>query len=295
MMAATRASESPVDADSASGGAPAKQPSMIDVSSAESSTGAPSCSGWSAMARPAYQPPGSRSCGTSMKEPPRMPSLSKPGPGAALLLAAALSAAHPARAATRSTLPCPAWSWSERRAAPRRASGSTPQRTGRARTRLPASPVEIWRRHVAGSIDVSPIVDPAGNIVVALTIPEIVELAPDAREVWRARLGRMAPLTPPTLLSDGTIAVVTAEGIAWGFTPGGAVRFATSLGIPRRDADTAPLALPTGGLVVAAGNAIVEIDADGVIVARAALDERGGERAAGAVLEAPPGARAAPS
>ena len=164
-----------------------------------------------------------------------------------------------------------------------------PRRTGRARTRLPANPVELWRRHVSGNVDLSPVVDDAGNIVVALTIPEIIKLGPDARELWRARLGNSAPLAPPTLLSDGTLAVVTAAGVAWGFSPRGAVRFSTPLGIPRRDADTAPLALADGGLLVAAGNVLVEIDSDGVVRARTTLDERAqpGERAAGAVIEGP--------
>jgi hypothetical protein len=165
-----------------------------------------------------------------------------------------------------------------------------PFRTGQARTRLPSRPVELWRRHVSGNIDVPPIVDASDNVVVALTIPEIIKLAPDAREVWRARLGTGAPASAPTLLSDGTIAVVTSAGIAWGFTPGGATRFATPLGIPRREADAAPLALGDGGLLVAAGPMLVEIDSDGEIRARATLDERGGERAAGAVLDSPGGA-----
>ncbi len=165
-------------------------------------------------------------------------------------------------------------------------------RTGRARTRLPGSPVELWRRHVSGNIDVSPVVDAADGVIVALTIPEIVKLGPDARELWRARLGNASALAPPILLSDGTVAVVNGAGVAWGFTPGGALRFSTPLGVPRRDADTAPLALPDGGFLVAAGNAIVQLDADGVIRARAVLDERNtaGERAVGAVVEGPDGA-----
>jgi len=162
-----------------------------------------------------------------------------------------------------------------------------PRRTGRAPTRLPASPVEVWRRHVSGNIDVPPVIDAADGILVALTIPEIIKLGPDAREIWRARLGSSSAMAPPTLLSDGTVAVVTAAGLAWGFTPAGSQRFSTALGVRWRDADCAPLALPDGGLLVAAGNALVEIDADGVIRARAALDDRpaSGEHATGAVLD----------
>jgi hypothetical protein len=143
---------------------------------------------------------------------------------------------------------------------------------------------------VSGNIDLSPVVDASDNIVVALTIPEIIKLAPDARELWRARLGTGSPASAPTLLSDGTVAVVTTAGMAWGFSPSGAMRFATPLGIPRREADCAPLALSDGGLLVAAGPMLVEIDTDGEIRARAMLDERSSERAAGAVLDSPQGA-----
>jgi hypothetical protein len=211
---------------------------------------------------------------------------------AAVLVAAAAAATLPAAAPARGDVLDLSMPRTVVVGAPRGAAPSErfdPRRTGRARSRLPTTPVELWRRHVSGNIDLPPVVDDAGNIVVALTIPEIIKLAPDARELWRARLGNSAPLAPPTLLSDGTVAVVTASGVAWGFSQRGAVRFSTPLGIPRRDADTAPLALQDGGLLVAAGNVLVEIDADGVVRARTALDDRAapGERAAGAVIEGP--------
>src|SRR6185312_4383835 len=51
-------------------------------------------------------------------------------------------------------------------------------------------------------------------------------------------------------------------------------------------------ALRDGGLLVAAGNAIVQLDADGVIRARAAIDPRNSamEHASGAIVEGPDGA-----
>ena len=170
------------------------------------------------------------------------------------------------------------------------------RRTGRARTRLPDLPVEIWRRHVSGRLDVPPIVDDAGNIIVALNSGDIVELGPDARERWRVRVASSGSSAPPVLLSDGTIAVVTSGGMAWGITPSGAVRFSTPLGVSRRDVDTVPVALSDGGLLIAAGSSLIELDADGAARARATLGERHArgrtivERAAGAVLEGPSGA-----
>ena len=173
-----------------------------------------------------------------------------------------------------------------------------PRRTGRSRAQLPAAPVEVWRRYVSGTIDVAPLVDDAGNVILALTnAPELVKLGPDGHELWRARLGTVGAAAAPTLLADGTIAVLTGTGVAWGFTPSGAVRFSTPLGISRRDTDTVPLALSDGGLLLAAGNVVVELDADGVVRARGTLDDRGAsgapaaiERAAGAVVESPGGA-----
>jgi outer membrane protein assembly factor BamB len=172
-----------------------------------------------------------------------------------------------------------------------------PRRTGRARTRLPSAPIEVWRRHVSGGIDAPPLVDAAGNIIVSLTMPEVVKLGPDAKEIWRARVGTSAAIAPPTLLSDRTIAVVTTAGVAWGLTPGGAHRWSTPLGVRGRDTDTAPLALADGGLLVAAANTLVEIDADGVIRARATLEDRAPgapapapERAVGAIVDSPAGA-----
>lgn len=174
-----------------------------------------------------------------------------------------------------------------------------PHRTGRSRSRLPATPVELWRRHVSGTIDVPPLVDADGNVIVALTNPpELVKIGPDARELWRARVGVSGAALAPTLLGDGAIAVLAATGTVWGFAPSGAVRFSTPLGIARRDADAVPLALSDGGLLVAAGNVVIELDADGVVRARGTLDDRGPalnataagvERAIGAV-DSPGGA-----
>jgi outer membrane protein assembly factor BamB len=219
-----------------------------------------------------------------------MPSASRTCRAAALAVAAALPSAAARGNTIDLSMPRTVIVGAPRGAAPSdRFDGA---RTGRAHTRLPAVPVELWRRHVSGNIDVSPVVDAADAIVVALNIPEIVKLAPDAREIWRARLGNAAALAPPVLLSDGTVAVVTAAGIAWGFTPAGTLRFSTPLGVSRRETDTVPLALRGGGLLVAAGNAVVALDADGVIRARAAIDPRNsaGEHAAGAVVEGPDGA-----
>lgn len=158
-------------------------------------------------------------------------------------------------------------------------------RTGRTSTRLPYPPVEVWRRHISGGIEVAPLVDPQGGILLSLTVPEVLKLGPDGKELWRARLGTAAPLAPPVLTSDGTLALITSAGQAWGITPSGAVRYTVSLGIRGRDADAAPLALDDGGLVVAAGRTLLELGADGAVRARTQIEEK----IVGALLAGPEG------
>ncbi|APR85062.1 Hypothetical protein A7982_10411 [Minicystis rosea] len=221
-----------------------------------------------------------------------LPSTTSIGRIAAAVLGLSLTAVFPAHADTVDpTLPRTVVVGAPSGAAP--SERIDPRRSGRARTRLPAAPVEVWRRHVAGTVEVSPIVDEAGNIIVALSNAELVKLGPDARELWRFRLGGASAVTPPTLLADGTIAVVTAAGTAMGITRSGSLRFTTSLGIARRDADTVPIALENGGFLVAAGSTVVELDPDGIVRARGTLDDRGStapERATGAVVDSPAGA-----
>lgn len=159
------------------------------------------------------------------------------------------------------------------------------QRTGRSKSRLPFPPVEIWRRHISGGIEVAPLVDAGGNILIPLTVPEVMKLGPDGKEIWRARLGTAAALTPPVLTSDGTLTLVTSAGQAWGIAPSGAARYNVQLGIRGRDADTTALALDDGGVVIAAGRALLEIGADGAVRARTQLEER----ATGALVAGPEG------
>src|SRR5262245_22568506 len=143
------------------------------------------------------------------------------------------------------------------------------RRLGRAASPLPFPPAEKWQRRLSSGLEVSPIVDAQGNIICSLTVPDVVKLAPDGRELWRVRVGAAATLAPPALTSDGTIALVTAAGAAYGITPAGAVRYTTMLGVRGRDLETAPLPLDDGGLVIAAGRSLIELDAEGAVRARA--------------------------
>ncbi|AUX45694.1 hypothetical protein SOCE26_071900 [Sorangium cellulosum] len=159
------------------------------------------------------------------------------------------------------------------------------RRTGRSPARLPFPAQEAWRKQLRGGIDTAPLADPRGDLVVALTVPEVVKLGADGRERWRVRIGDSAPLAPAVITSDGTLALITSSGFVWGLTPAGGVRFAVPLGVRGRDADVTPLALDDGGLVAAAGRALVELTPDGSVRARAEI----AERATGALLAGPEG------
>ncbi|MDI3291286.1 PQQ-binding-like beta-propeller repeat protein [Polyangium sp. 15x6] len=158
------------------------------------------------------------------------------------------------------------------------------RRTGQSKSRLPAVPVDKWRRHLGGTIEVAPVVDESGRIYTALTVPEVVAYSPDGKEVWRTRLGSAPAIAPPVLTSDGTLLLVTSAGAAVGLGRDGRVQFATPLGQRGRDLDVAPLARSDGSVVVG-GRALVELDANGGVRARASLPER----AVGALIEGPEG------
>ncbi|MDI1480435.1 PQQ-binding-like beta-propeller repeat protein [Polyangium sp. y55x31] len=158
------------------------------------------------------------------------------------------------------------------------------RRTGQSRSRLPFPPVDKWRRHLGGSIEVPPVVDESGRIYVALSVPEVVAYSPDGKEIFRTRLGSAPAIAPPVLTSDGTLLLVTSAGTAVGLGRDGRVRFATPLGQRGRDLDVAPLARSDGSVVVG-GRALVELDANGGVRARASLPER----AVGALIEGPEG------
>ncbi len=158
------------------------------------------------------------------------------------------------------------------------------RRTGQSRSRLPFPPVDKWRRHLGGNIELSPVVDEAGRIYVALSVPEVVCLGSDGKEVFRTRLGTAPAIAPPVLMSDGTLLVVTSAGVAVGIGRDGRARFATPIGQRGRDLDVGPLSRADGSVVIG-GRVLVELDANGGVRSRASLPER----AVGALIEGPEG------
>lgn len=208
---------------------------------------------------------------------------------AALALAAASSPAPSARAdAVDPSMPCTLLVGAPRGAAPSERLDA--QRSGRSRTLFPAAPLHRWEHHLTSGIELSPVVDERGNILVAGTTPDVIKLDPEGKELWRVRFGASAAVVPPVLTSDGTLVIITASGQAVGITPSGSLRFVSALGIRGRDADTPPLALDDGGVILAAGGALVEIDRDGAVRARTALEIKPGTadtRVTGALVQGP--------
>ena len=205
------------------------------------------------------------------------------------VLAAALLAAAPSRAdAIDPTMPRTLVVGAPRGAAPSERLDA--QRSGRSRTLFPTAPLHRWEHHITGGLELAPVVDAQDNVLVVGTTPDVIKLDPEGKEIWRVRFGASPAVAAPVLTSDGTLVIVTAAGQAVGVTPSGSIRFVSPLGVHGRDADTPPLALDDGGVIIAAAGALVEIDRDGAVRARTALENKPGSadtRVTGALVQGP--------
>jgi hypothetical protein len=144
-------------------------------------------------------------------------------------------------------------------------------RTGRSRTALPASGLRTqWRAPLGMVVEQAPLVDERGTTYVVGTRGEVVALARDGSERWRASTGAMQP-GPAALLSDDTLVFVDGAGEAVAVRSGNIrwrVRFGR--GSPLHPA---PLALDDGGVVVATTYELAALDVDGRERARISLRE----------------------
>jgi hypothetical protein len=148
------------------------------------------------------------------------------------------------------------------------------ERRGRSATSLPEAPRELWRRELAGGLDVSPVVAGDGGLIAALTSPDLVRLDGEGRQLWRVHLGTAAAVVPPTLAPDGSTVVLTGEGILWAISAGGAVRWRRDLRLRAKKALAAPLPLENGSVVVAGEQELVLVGATGEVQARESLPGR---------------------
>jgi hypothetical protein len=149
-------------------------------------------------------------------------------------------------------------------------------RRGRARDALPDRPQLLWRHVALGTLDFAPLaVDSNGAVLAAgAALPQLIQLGRDGVEQWRARTGVGPSVTGSVILGDQTRAVVTGAGDLVGFYPNGRVRFLIALELPERNAHLGLLPLDDGGLAVAAGHDVDELDGDGRRRDRTHLTER---------------------
>lgn len=147
-------------------------------------------------------------------------------------------------------------------------------RRGQTSTRLPSAPGELWRRELAGGLEVQPLVDAEGGLIAALVSPDLVRLGADGRQVWRTRLGVAAAAVAPVITSDGSTVVLTGDGRLWSVSAGGVVRYERELHMRTKKTLAAPHARDDGGVYVATDDGLLMVSGDGAIEARTALDGR---------------------
>jgi hypothetical protein len=149
-------------------------------------------------------------------------------------------------------------------------------RTGRSPHLLPVRPKVAWRRASHGGLDLGALaVDAKGAIVVpSATQPEVSQLSPDGAATWRSATGRGPSIAGAALLGDGTRVVATSAGDLFGFAPDGVTRFAAPLDLLERNARVGLLPLDDGGIAIASGQEVSEVDADGTVRQKARLGER---------------------
>ena len=145
-----------------------------------------------------------------------------------------------------------------------------PGRTGRTTTKLPKKPRVAWRARVPGGVEHPPVVDAAGRIFTAASVPQVSQVDKTGKLEWSARTGSSATAVPPAVASDASKWIVTAAGEVFAFDPRGAERFRTPL--PARAPTAALLPREDGGMVVAVQKHIQWLEQSGAVRSRASLE-----------------------
>lgn len=145
-------------------------------------------------------------------------------------------------------------------------------RRGQSTTPLPRAPRELWRRELAGGVEVSPIVDRRGSVLVALASRDLVKIDVSGEERWRTRLGGSSAAAAPALVSDGSVAVVCSDGRLRFVSPSGRVGVVVPLSMSTVRAIATPVALDDGSVVVVGDTGMVHVDRTGRELARTDLE-----------------------
>jgi len=146
-------------------------------------------------------------------------------------------------------------------------------RSGRTDAELPAAPAELWRRNLS-TIEMSPVVDATGGLIVVTASGDAVKIGADGKEAWRTHVQGGGPTSAPTILSDGTIGIITTGGTFTGLTPEGKVRFSTALAARGPDLLVPPVSADDGGVVILAARSLLTLDADGVVTSETLVPMR---------------------
>jgi PQQ-like domain len=136
--------------------------------------------------------------------------------------------------------------------------------SNRSRLRFPRAPEVAFRVRLAGGIGQAPASDAAGNLIVVHGEPRLSKLDEQGRTLWTKRL-ESELTSAPVLRSDGSILLVSHDADALLLAPSGKLLHQSSLpfGEPHRRTLTIPLT--NGGVLVASGTDIVELDDAGAV------------------------------
>ena len=126
-----------------------------------------------------------------------------------------------------------------------------------------------WRRQIPGGIGGNVVVDDAGRIFAA-GLSRVTQLGADGT----LQFTEPAPFSTAVaaaLLSDGSRALLTRDGHVMGWSESGAPAFDVLLSAPPPSAQSTLLPLPDGGLLIAVGAWLFELDATRTLRVHAAL------------------------
>lgn len=135
--------------------------------------------------------------------------------------------------------------------------------------KVPSSLTPLWRTRIRGGVEQPHVITHEGNVL-TVSGNEIVEIDRDGKEKRRIRVPD-APSQAPLVTTNDDRIVITTKGECFSFSPRGAQRFQTTL-----PATSQYSVVPTisGGIVTVAGNSLIELDSDGVLVATGKLPQR---------------------
>lgn len=152
----------------------------------------------------------------------------------------------------------------------------------RARISFPKNPELAFRARLSGGIGQAPASDARGNLIIVHSEPRLSKVDAKGRLLWTERLPSEAAAAP-VLTSRGSVLIVTRDAEARLYSATGKLEATRTLPIldPKRRTTVIPIS--SGGVLVASGSDLLELDQDAQIVRKTrarsnitALAESGG-------------------